>query len=56
MKKLVLFFTIALLMSITAFVAFSSNRQTSSAYLEINSYYGTKYNPPTFTEFNALVC
>ena len=50
MKKLIVFLSIAILIGMTAFVAISSNRDSSYAYLTVNSTYGPGYNPPTFTD------
>lgn len=52
MKRLTVFFTIAILVCIATFVAFASNqnRDSSWAYLEVNTTYGSAYNPPTYTD------
>lgn len=53
MKKVVVFLTIAIFVGMIAFVAYSNsdtNRRASWAYLDVNSAYGSAYNPPTFTE------
>ncbi len=49
MKKVVVFLTIAIFIGMIAYVAYSnSNRRSSWVYLDINSTYGSAYNPPTF--------
>ncbi len=50
MKKVTLLLTITIFVCMTGFLAYSKNNSSSYASFTVNSYYGSKYNPPAITD------